>query len=160
MPGEAAAALLLAPADWAPPADVEVRTVRLHRPALLRRDKPIEAPGRVGHRELADALEQALAAAQIAPADLGMLVCDADQHSQRSTELYGMAVDTLHHLDPVEDMRLLGKITGHTGTASALLVLAAAAEAVKAVKKPTLGAGHGRFTLAHGAGAPTPRGAR
>lgn len=141
IPGEAAAALLLAPADWVPPADVEVRTVRVHRPALLRRDKPIEAPGRVGHRELADALEQALVAARLTAADLGMLVCDADQHSPRSAELYGMAVDALHHLDPVEDMRLLGKVTGHTGTASALLVLAAAAEAVKTLRKPTLALG-------------------
>lgn len=141
VPGEAAAALLLAPADWVPPADLDVATVRLHRPALLRRDKPIESPGRVGHRELAQALEQALAAAQVAAADLGTLVCDADQHSPRSTELYGMAVDALHHLDPVEDMRLLGKVTGHTGTASALLVLAAAAEAVKALQKPALALG-------------------
>jgi hypothetical protein len=141
IPGEAAAALLLAPSDWVPPADLEVATVRLHRPALLRRDKPIEAPGRVGHLQLAQALEQALAAAQVAAADLGMLVCDADLHSQRSTELYGMAVDALQHLDPVEDMRLLGKVTGHTGAASALLVLAAAAEAVRVVKKPTLALG-------------------
>lgn len=141
VPGEAAAALLLAPADWVPPAELDVATVRLHRPALLRRDKPIGSPGRVGHRELAQAVEQSLAAAQVAAADLGMLVCDADQHSPRGTELYGMAVDALHHLDPVEDMRLLGKVTGHTGTASALLVLAAAAEAVKAVQKPTLALG-------------------
>lgn len=141
IPGEAAAALLLAPADWVPPADLDVQTVRLHRPALLRRDKPIESPGRVGHRELAQALEQALSAAQVAAADLGMLVCDADLHSQRSAELYGMAVEALHHLDPVEDMRLLGKVTGHTGAASALVVLAATAEAVKAVNKPTLALG-------------------
>lgn len=141
IPGEAAAALLLAPADWVPPADMEVRTVRLHRPALLRRDKPIESPGRVRHRELAQALEQALVAAQVAPADLAMLVCDADLHSPRSTELYGMAVEALSHLDPVEDMRLLGKVTGHTGAASALLVLAAAAEAVHAMKNPTLALG-------------------
>jgi hypothetical protein len=52
-----------------------------------------------------------------------------------------MAVDALQHLDPVEDMRLLGKVTGHTGVASALLVLAAAAEAVRVVKKPTLALG-------------------
>lgn len=138
IPGEAAAALLLAPAGWAPPADADMPTVRLHRPALLRRDKSVEAAGRVGHRELGEACAQSLEAAQIPAADLGMVVCDADQHSPRSTELYGMAVDALQHLDPVEDMRLLGKVTGHTGTASALLVLAAAAEAVKSLKKPVL----------------------
>jgi hypothetical protein len=138
VPGEAAAALLLAPAEWVPPQDMDVSTVRLHRPALLRRDKAVEAAGRVAHRELADVAQQALGVAQIAAADLGMVVCDADLHSQRSTELYGMSVDALHHLDPVEDMRLLGKVTGYTGAASALLVLAAAAEAVKTLNKPTL----------------------
>lgn len=141
IPGEAAVALLLAPADWGPPAGVEVRAVQLHRPALLRRDKPIESPGRVGHRELTEALEHSLAAAQLVAADLGVLVCDADQHSQRGAELYGMALEALKHLDPVEDMRLLGRVTGHTGAASTLLVLAAAAEAVKTLKKPTLALG-------------------
>jgi hypothetical protein len=138
VPGEAAAALLLAPADWTPPDGMDLQTALIHRPALMRRDKPVDAPGRVSHQALAQALEQALMAAQIDAADVALLVCDADQHSQRSTELYGLAVQALEHLDPVEDMRLLGRITGHTGAASALLVLAAAAEAVKALKKPTL----------------------
>lgn len=138
VPGEAAAALLLAPADWTPPDSMALQTVLIHRPALMRRDKPVEAPGRVSHQALAQALEQALMAAQIDAVEVAMLVCDADQHSQRSTELYGLAVQALEHLDPVAEMRLLGRITGHTGAASALLVLAAAAEAVKALKKPTL----------------------
>lgn len=141
MPGEAAAALLLAPAGWAPPPDADLQPVRLHRPALLRRDKPVESGGRVGHRELAQSLEQSLVAAQIGAADLGQLVSDADQHSPRGAELYGMAVDALHHLDPVEEMRLLGRVVGRTGAASALLVLAAAAEAARSSRKPTLAIG-------------------
>jgi hypothetical protein len=147
MPGEGAAALLLAPAQWRPVGDVEVETVLLHRPALLRRDKPIESSGRVGHGELAQVLEQALAAAKVAHAELSTVVCDADLHSQRGVELYGMAVEALGHLDPMEDIRLLGKVTGDTGVASVLVVLAAAAESVKATKKPTLALGMGDSQL-------------
>lgn len=138
MPGEAAAALLLAPASWARPAGANELRVRIHRPALLRRDRSVESAGRVTHVDVAQAVEQALMAAQLTAADLGMLVCDADLHSSRGGELYGMAVEALPQLDPLEDMRLLGRVTGRTGVASALLVLAAAAEAVKSLKKPTL----------------------
>lgn len=141
VPGEAAAALLLAPADWVPPEEMDIEPVKLHRPALVRRGKPVEAAGRIDHRELAEALAQALVAARIEAPAVATLVCDADQHSQRSAELYGVAVDALSHLDPVEDMRLLGKVTGYTGVASWLLVLAAAAAAAKSSKKNTLALG-------------------
>lgn len=141
MPGEAAAALLLAPADWVAPADMDVSPVRLHRPALARRGKPVEAAGRIAHVELAEVVTQALTAAQIEPTGVSALVCDADQHSQRGAELYGVAVNGLAHLDPVEDMRLLGRVTGFTGVASWLLVLATAASLAKSGKKNTLALG-------------------
>lgn len=141
LPGEAAAALLLAPAHWTPPQEMDLSPVKLHRPALTRRAKPVEASGRIDHRELAEAFAQALMAAEIEAPLLASLVCDADQHSQRSAELYGVVVDALGHLDPVEDVRLLGKITGYTGAASWLLVLAAAAAAAQASKKNTLALG-------------------
>ncbi len=141
MPGEAAAALLLAPADWVPPADMDLIPVQLHRPAMARRDKAVEAAGRTAHVELAEAVAQALTAAQIEPSGVSALVCDADQHSQRGAELYGVAVDGLSHLDPVEDLRLLGRVTGFTGVSSWLLVLAAAASMTKSGKKETLAVG-------------------
>lgn len=138
MPGEAAAAVLLAAADWTPPEDFDLAPVRLHRPALLRRDKPVDAAGRVAHVELAGALQQSLSAALVEPQQVGMLVCDADLHSNRSAELYGLAVESLSQLDPVEDVRLLGRITGRTGAAAPLLLIAAAADAARSTKKPTL----------------------
>lgn len=147
MPGEAAVALLLSPAEWAPPPDMDLAAVRLHRPALLRRDKPVEAAGRVAHGELAEAMNQALTAGRLEAAQVGLLVSDADQHSNRGAELYGMAVDALHHLDPVEDMRLLGRVTGRTGVAGPLLLLAAAAEAALSARKPTLALAQGDSQL-------------
>ncbi len=141
VPGEAAAALLLAPADWRPPAGMSLHAVWLHRPALTRRAKPVEAAGRIDHQEIGQAMAQALMAAQIEAPAVAALVCDADQHSPRNAELYGVAVQALAHLDPVQDLRLLGKISGYTGVASWLLVLAAAACATLAHKKTTLALG-------------------
>lgn len=141
VPGEAAAALLLAPPDWLPPAEMSVNAVWLHRPALTRRAKPVEAAGRIDHQELAQAMSQALMAAQIDAPAVAALVCDADQHSPRNAELFGVAVEALAHLDPVQDVRLLGKISGHTGVASWLLVLTAAAASTLAQKKITLALG-------------------
>jgi len=138
MPGEAAAALVLAPLQWPPAADGEEKPVHLHRPAVSRRDKSIEAGGRVSADCLRDTLSQALAAGRIEASDVGALVCDADQHTPRSTELFGTTLELLAHLDPTEDMRLIGTGNGHTGVASALLVVAAAAENARSAGKPTV----------------------
>jgi hypothetical protein len=138
MPGEAAAALVLAPPEWPASPDDDMPPVHLHRPAVLKRDKSIEAGGRISPDCLRDTLTQALAASQLEASSVGALVCDADQHSARSTELFGTTLDMLAHLDPTEDMRLIGVGNGHTGVASTLLVVAAAAERARSVDKPTV----------------------
>lgn len=138
MPGEAAAALLLAPIHWPASADDEPPPVHLHRPAIAKRDKSIEAGGRISADTLRGTLTQALAASQLEPSQVGALVCDADQHTARSTELFGTTLEMLAHLDPTEDMRLIGVGNGHTGVASTLLVVAAAAERARSVDKPTV----------------------
>ncbi|WP_124541484.1 hypothetical protein [Piscinibacter terrae] len=138
MPGEAAAALLLAPVQWPKSPDDDTPPVHLHRPAVAKRDKSIEAGGRITADCLRETLTQALAASQLDASHVGSLVCDADQHSARSTELFGTTLDMLAHLDPTEDMRLIGVGNGHTGVASTLLVVAAAAERARSVDKPTV----------------------
>ena len=138
MPGEAAAALVLAPPQWPAAPDEAQPPVQLHRPAVQRRDKSIEAGGRVSPDCLRDTLVQALSAGRLDAAAVGALVCDADQHTPRSTELFGTTLELLPHLDPTEDMRLIGVGTGHTGVASALLVVAAAAERARAAGLPTV----------------------
>jgi hypothetical protein len=138
MPGEAAAALVLALPQWPAPPDSDTPLVHLHRAAVQRRDKSIEAAGRVSPDCLRDTLVQALSAGQLDAAAVGALVCDADQHTPRSTELFGATLELLPHLDPTEDMRLIGTGNGHTGVASALLVIAAAAERARAADKPTV----------------------
>jgi hypothetical protein len=138
MPGEAAATLVLAPPQWPVATGGDKAPVLLHRPSVQRRDKSVEAGGRVSPECLSRALAQALIAGRLDAAQVGALVCDADQHTPRSTELFGTTLDLLPHLDPTEDMRLIGTINGHTGPASALLVVAAAAERARGVDKPCI----------------------
>lgn len=141
IPGEGAAALLLTRSTWQPPEAREVPVVRMHRAVLVRREKSVEARGRVAHSELAQALELCLQAARIEAGAIAALVCGADQHSPRGTELFGLTIAALGHLDPVEDMCLLGRVTGHLGVAGPLLALAAAREQTLALGGSTLALG-------------------
>lgn len=141
MPGEAAAAVLIAPWNWSAPSDMATLPVLLHRPALAQRSKPVEAAGKVNAHMLREAVSQALAAARLPADQLASLVCDADQHSQRATELYGMTISDLPQLDPLDDMRVLGKVTGNAGCASLLLVVACASASAQAGRKPVLALG-------------------
>ena len=136
IPGEAAAAMLIAPKGWALLPDMELSVVNMHRPAVSRRSKPIEAPGKVDHQVLEAVTLQALEVAALAPAEVPFLVCDADQHSHRATELYGVTLAHFPELDPVQDMRLLAGVGGHAGCASALLLLAAATAWVQKNDRP------------------------
>lgn len=141
MPGEAAAALLLAPAGWVAPKALDLTAVQLYQPALMRRSQPVTVGGKVSHLELDEAVKRSLLLAQTQSDEVGLLVCDADQHSRRATELYGTTITELPHLDPIEDLRVLGKITGYTGVASFLSVIAGACAWVKSSGKTALALG-------------------
>ncbi len=138
MPGEAAAALVLANATWPADPEADDPVPHLHRPAALRRDKSVEAPGRVAADTVVQAMAQALAAGKLDAAAVSALVCDADQHSARGAEFFGAGLGLLPHLDSSEDMRLIGTVTGSVGAVSALLVTACAAERATAGDKPCL----------------------
>lgn len=141
MAGEAAAVLVLANASWPAAADaaaLDAPPQHLHRPALLRRDKSVEAAGRVGSDIVQQAITQALLAARVEAATVTALACDADQHTARSAELHVGAQTRLPQLDAPEDLRVIGTVTGAVGAASALLVIACAAECAKASDTPCL----------------------
>ena len=139
MPAEAAAALVLAAADWpAAPGGDGAPPSHLHRPALVVRDKPVDAPGRIDPATAVLAMEQALATSQQVAGGIGGLVSDADQHTARSAELHGGALAVLPHLDASEDLRLLGTVTGAVDAVGALLVLACAAAQAQAADAPCL----------------------
>ena len=138
MPAESAAALLLAPNDWPASPDAPDAPVQLHPAVALKRDKSIEAAGSVSSQTLVDALAGAIGLARLEPVNIAKLVCDADRHSQRGTELFGATLKVLPQLDAAEDLCLTAAVAGH-GNAGALMVLAGAAARAAAEKKPCLG---------------------
>jgi hypothetical protein len=128
MPGEGAAVLVLGHEEWPPAPDSAGPLPRLHRPVLALRDKSIEAPGKVGSQVLEAVLEQALALGRIPATSLGRLVCDADRHGPRNTELFGALIQKLPQLDAIEDVHLLGASCGHLAGVGALAGVALAAQ--------------------------------
>jgi hypothetical protein len=138
MPGEAAAVLVLADAAWPrnPAADGPVP--HLHRPAVLRRDKSVDAPGRVTSDVLTQSVTQALMAARLGVDAVAAITCDADQHSARGGEFHGSAMSLGAELDAEQDLRVLGTVTGAVGAVSVLLVVACAAARAQAIEKACL----------------------
>lgn len=138
MPGEAAAALLLAAQAWPADPDADAPAQHLHRPSLVLRDKSIDAPGRVDGATVLLTMQQALATSRLGAEAIAKLVSDADQHTPRTAELHTSAQELLPQLDSGEDLRLLGVVCGAIGNVGPLIVLACAAEAAKAADKPCL----------------------
>lgn len=138
MPAEGAAALLLAPHDWPAAPDAADPPVQLHPAVALKRDKSIEAAGSVSSQTLVEALAGAIQLAKLESVNIAKLVCDADRHSQRGTELFGATLKVLPQLDAAADLCLTAAVAGH-GNAGTLMVLAGAAARAAAEKKPCLG---------------------
>jgi hypothetical protein len=138
MPGEAAAVLVLADAAWPRDPAADGPVPHLHRPAVLMRDKSVDAPGRVTSEVLTQSVTQALMAAQLGVDAVAAITCDADQHSARGGEFHGSAMSLGAELDTEQDMRVLGTVTGAVGAVSTLLVVACAAERAKVSEKPCL----------------------
>lgn len=128
VPGEAAAALVLADAGW--PADplADHPPTHLHRPAVGQRSKSIDAPGRTSSDVVVQLLRHALAAARLEATQAPALATDADQHTLRGPELFGATLAELPHLDAAEDLRLAGPLCGHLGPCGALASVAMAVQ--------------------------------
>jgi hypothetical protein len=149
--GEAAAGLLLAPLSWQATA-AEGPVVRLHRPALARRDKSADASGRLAADTLAQALRDALQVAGLAPPQVGLTVSDADQRAERLPELLGATMQVLPDLEPGKGCAQVGAVCGEMGPAGSLACIAlaaahAAAENV-AVVAVSVADAHARLAMA------------
>lgn len=160
MPGEGAAALVLAPADWPVNPDADGPAQHLHRPAAVRRDKSVDAPGRVGSEIAVQSMAQALAASGLEPDRIAAIVCDADQHTARTVEFHLGCIALFSQLDSADDLHLIGTVTGFVGAVTALMAVACAAELAKHLEKPCLAATFGdpfaRLALVVLPGAPPP----
>lgn len=126
MPGEGAAAVLLSTQAWPLEDDDALANLVLTRPRAIRRDQSIDQTGRVTAREAQQITVGSLALAGLQPDAIKSLVCDADQHTPRATELFAVSLEQFPQLDPIEDMRLLGTLTGTLGSSAPLATLAAA----------------------------------
>ena len=138
IPGEGAAAALLATPDW-PQLDLtDPSLTRLHRAAVTRRDKSADAGGRTDASMLTRACTDALACARLPAAGYGALVSDVDLRASRSTELTDAAMDALPGTDPVDASYRLGLACGDIGLARGLCCVALASAQVQAERKPVL----------------------
>lgn len=138
MPGEGAAAVLLA--RMGPPEQAATRQVLawLHRPACLRRDKSIDAPGKTSAEVAGRAVADAIKVAQVSAEELAGLCSDADRHSARATELFATTIEQLPHLDANEEMRLVGVAHGHTRQTGALWAVAGAIKQAVDAERPVI----------------------
>ncbi|KQP12617.1 hypothetical protein [Pseudorhodoferax sp. Leaf267] len=136
IPGEGAAVLVLAGAHW-PPAKADAPFApHLHRAAIGRRDKAVDAAGRVGSELAQELLRQSLAAAGVEAGTLAGLASDADQHSARGPEMYGAMLAQLPDLDVGEDLCMAGQLSGRTGPVATLLTVAMAAQRCAQTQRP------------------------
>ncbi len=142
MPGEAAAALLLAPPaletgtsgiPWAIEAPLQ-----LHRLSLQRREKSADDGGRIAAREMSEAVRQVIEAAQRPAEPIALAVTDTDLQRSRTSELFEALQNAAPHLSAVEQCRCVGNVGGAMGVASAPAMLALAAIHVQQHREPAL----------------------
>lgn len=138
VPGEAAAALLLASGAWSPAHDAPPAVGTLHRASIARRDKSADASGRVTAQVLMQAVADTLQAAGIEPSQVELLTTDADHRASRTAEVYETAQALLPHLDTGEQALRLGLGCGDVGIARLLACTALTLTQVEATATPAL----------------------
>jgi hypothetical protein len=133
VPGEGAAGVMLATGAWA--GDL-VDKPQLQRLALMRRDKPADAAGRISSDVAERALSDCLKAAQLSNDQLAAVVSDADLRPRTVRELHGALLPAAEHLQAGEDVLNLGAACGDLGVARSLCLLSLAAAHAAELKKP------------------------
>jgi hypothetical protein len=133
VPGEAAAAVMLAAGAW--PAEAADKP-HLQRMALMRRDKPADAAGRISSETAERVLADSLKAAQLPSDKLAALVSDADLRPRTMRELTGALLPAAEHLQLGEDVLCLGTACGELGIARPLCLLSLAAAQATQLKQP------------------------
>jgi hypothetical protein len=135
VPGEAAAALLLANEDWPDLAACPVPPVRMWRPVLATRAKSADGAGRVGADVLGAAMQHALSLIH-ADKDRLLVVSDGDHRASRTTELFDALQGVIPGVDPMLAVTRVGEHCGDLGVARALVPSALACTALRAGERP------------------------
>ena len=138
VPGEGAAALLLASPTWPTAPDAEPPLAQLHRASLLRRDKSADASGRVSPQTLLQGATDALKASGWQPAQLEHITSDTDHRASRTGELFEALQELAPQIDTGEQALRLGLGCGDLGVARLLACVALTANQVHESQKPAL----------------------
>ncbi len=130
VPGEGAAALLLAHPAWPQLPSQVPEALRLWRPLSGRREKSADAAGRTGCAALVALLTEVLH--RSTPPHEGLtLVSDADHRASRTGELYEALQSLAPELDPMQQVCRAGEACGDLGAARALVPTALACAALR-----------------------------
>jgi hypothetical protein len=138
VPGEGAAALLLASPAWPIAPDAEPPLAHLHRANLLRRDKSADASGRVSPQTLLQSATDALKASGWQPSLLEHITSDADHRASRTGEVFETLQELTPQIDTGEQALRLGVGCGDLGVARLLACTALTASQVHESQKPGL----------------------
>ena len=137
IPGEAAAALLLADATTGAHGEIDAPP-RIHRIHRARRDKSADAKGKISSETIKTLIDSVLHMHDVKPATITALVADADQRASRQTEFLGAIDDSFEALEPGASCVSIGAVCGSASPASALLALLCAAHEVITHSAPAL----------------------
>jgi hypothetical protein len=111
---------------------------RLTRVSRAQRDSSADTQGKPSYTSLADAIKNALLAANLSAETIGGVACDADHRTNRTLECMGAMMDQIPHLDAVQNRLAAGEACGHIGAASVAGALVAAVMQSKASQRPVL----------------------
>lgn len=131
VPGEGAAALLIMDAQQSALFEDSKPTV-MHRLAQTQRDKPIDESRRVSTELLTALANDAMAVAGIKSEDIGVLISDNNQSTNRTTEIMLTGAEMLPELDPATAYAATGVLCATRGAVSTTLALALAHHKSKA----------------------------
>ena len=138
VPGEGAAALLLANANWPMQAEAVKTLPRLMRLSLVQRQKSADDIGKVSIVQLQQATQDCLQASGLQASDISAICSDTDRRASRNTEVLEVMNASLAHLEPNEHALCLGIGCGEMGVARYLVSVATAATQVQTKQAPIL----------------------
>ena len=137
IPGEGAVALLLACPALVQGLALAEATV-ISRVSHGRRDKLVDAGGRIGGRLIEQLIEGLLDVTALDSTKIKAAVCDADHRSGQITEMLEGLGQLFEHLDPIKDCLAIGRVNGSLSPIASLVALACARARVLADDAPIL----------------------
>jgi hypothetical protein len=125
IPGEGGVALLLVKRKMMESMP-EASAVEITRVAMGKRDKRLDAGGRISGKLIENLFSDVLNTFAVAHEEIKSVMLDADHRSKHITEAMEGGGEALAHLEPMEDFLPSGAVTGSIGPIAPLVALACA----------------------------------